>query len=184
MPTSPQPGHTSCPTKSRRRGQRIVDGVISQETGETYFRSHEFRGTTECAGSAAIPHILLAETVVTNLDMAIQSQKNVVKLQITVNDTILMEVFERQANFCGIEPKLFGSITYFKHSIRANSTKEKKNVLCSLQAKLATLNVKHQVTTADVFHDEIDSSLCLETGVQIQQEWMSFFVCDQEHTFL
>jgi hypothetical protein len=69
----------------------------------TYLRSHELGGTTECAGAGAEPHILLAKTVIGNLDVAIQCQKDVVKLQITVNDTVLVEVLECQAHLSGVE---------------------------------------------------------------------------------
>lgn len=37
--------------------------------------------------------------------MTIQSQHNVVELQVTVDDTVLVEVLERQADLGGIESK-------------------------------------------------------------------------------
>lgn len=49
-------------------------------------------------------------------------------------------------------------------------------LLRPLCAELATLNMQHQITTADVFHDEVDSGLGLETSVQVQQEGMSLLV--------
>lgn len=37
--------------------------------------------------------------------MTIQSQQDIVELQVTVDDTILVEVLERQADFGGIESR-------------------------------------------------------------------------------
>lgn len=36
--------------------------------------------------------------------MAVQCQQDVVKLQITVDDSVLVEVLQGQANFRGVEP--------------------------------------------------------------------------------
>jgi hypothetical protein len=73
-------------------------------TSRTYFRCHELGSTTERAGGAAVPHVFLAETVIGNLDVAIEGQENVVKLQITVDDTVLVEVLESQTDLRSIEP--------------------------------------------------------------------------------
>lgn len=69
-----------------------------------YLGCHELRGTTECARSCPIPHVLLAKTVISNLDMTVQGQKNVIKLQVTVDNTVLVEVFECQQHFRSVEP--------------------------------------------------------------------------------
>jgi hypothetical protein len=47
---------------------------------------------------------------------------------------------------------------------------------------LTALNVQHKITTADILHHEINSGLGLETGVQVQQEWVAFLVGNQENT--
>jgi hypothetical protein len=83
--------------------------------------------------------------------MSIQRQEDVVKLEITVDDTVLVEVLERQANFCRIELRALG-------------------------AKLTTLDVQHQIATADVLHDKVYSGLGLEAGVEVGQEGMAFAV--------
>ena len=41
--------------------------------------------------------------------------------------------------------------------------------------------MKHQITTANVLHNEVNTSLGLETSMQIRQERMSFPVRHQEH---
>lgn len=69
----------------------------------TYLRCHKLGSTTEGARCGAIPHVLLAETVVGDLDVSIQGQKDIVEFQVTINDSILMEVLECQANFGSIE---------------------------------------------------------------------------------
>jgi hypothetical protein len=71
----------------------------------TYLRSHEFWRTTKSAGCRRVPHVLFAETVVGNLDMPIQCQENIVELQISVNDPVLMEVLQSQAHLCSVEPR-------------------------------------------------------------------------------
>ena len=58
------------------------------------------------------------------------------------------------------------------------------DLLSSLSAELAPLDVQHQITTADVLHDEVDTSLCLETSVQAKQERVSLLVRNQEHSLL
>lgn len=40
---------------------------------ESYFRGHKFWRTTEGARGRSVPHVLLAETIITNLDMSIKS---------------------------------------------------------------------------------------------------------------
>jgi hypothetical protein len=37
--------------------------------------------------------------------VTIQGQQDVVELQVTVNDTVLVEVLERQANLGSVEPR-------------------------------------------------------------------------------
>ena len=99
MPTNQLLGRTSCPRESKaklvltRAGPRTL----------SYLWRHEFRSTAERARGRAIPHVFLAQTIVRNLDMSIQGQENVIKLKITVDDAVLMEVFQRQADLGGIE---------------------------------------------------------------------------------
>ena len=40
-----------------------------------HFRSQELRSTTECASSSAVPHVLLAQTKVGNLDKTLSVQQ-------------------------------------------------------------------------------------------------------------
>lgn len=62
--------------------------------GMTYLGCHELGSTTESASSTAIPHVLLAKTIVCDLNVTVQGQKNIVQLQITVDDTIFVEVLK------------------------------------------------------------------------------------------
>ena len=50
--------------------------------------------------------------------------------------------------------------------------------------ELTTLNMQHKITTTDILHDEVDSGLSLETSMQIEQEWMSLPVRNQENSLL
>ena len=42
------------------------------------------------------------------------------------------------------------------------------------ERELLALNVQHEVATTDVFHNEVDTGLSLETRVQPEKEWMAF----------
>jgi hypothetical protein len=57
-----------------------------------YLRSHELGSSAEGACRAPIPHLFLAQTVITNLDMAVKGEKDVVEFQVAIYDTVLMEV--------------------------------------------------------------------------------------------
>jgi hypothetical protein len=46
--------------------------------------------------------------------------------------------------------------------------------------ELLLLNVQHEITSADVFHDEIDTSFRLETRVKFEQERVTFLGGGQE----
>ena len=48
---------------------------------------HELRRTTESAGRLAKPHVFFAKTVVSDLDMAVQRQKDIVQFEITAITT-------------------------------------------------------------------------------------------------
>jgi hypothetical protein len=61
---------------------------------DAYLWCHEFRRTTECARSRSVPHLLLTQTVISNLDVTIQCEQNVVKLQISIDDAVLVEVLQ------------------------------------------------------------------------------------------
>lgn len=59
-----------------------------------------------------------------------------------------------------------------------------QHLLRTLSAELASLDMPHKITTADVLHHEVHSCLCLETSMQICQKWMSLPVCDKEDPLL
>lgn len=150
-----------------------VSPVHTTRRQASYLRCHEFRGTTECARRRAVPHIFFAKTVIRNLDMAVKGEKDVVELQVTVDDTVLVEILERETDLGSVEP---GQVSGDTEDLK------NPNILCSLGTELATLNVKHQVTTTDILHDEVNTGFRLETCVQVQQEGVSLLVCDQKHT--
>lgn len=108
--------------------------------------------------------------------MTVKSEEDVVKLQISINDAIFMEVFESQANLSSVKSgKVLAKFT---------ATSGEGFLLSTLRSELSTLDMKHQVTTANVLHHEIDSRLCLETGVEVGQERMSFAIGNQEDPLL
>lgn len=68
--------------RGRRRGKRA------------YFWRHKLGSATKGAGGGPIVHIFLAETVVGNFDVPVHGEEDVVKLEIAIHYTILVEVFE------------------------------------------------------------------------------------------
>lgn len=78
-------------------------------------------------------------------------------VNLPVNDTLAVEVLQRQEHFTRIELGLS-------------------------KRELLLLDVQHQITSADVFHDEIDTSFRLETRVKFEQEWVTFLGGGQEDT--
>ena len=69
-----------------------------------YLGCHELRGSAKCTRRASIPHILLTQAIIGDLDMAIQCQENIIKLQVTVYDAILVKVFQRKTHFRSVKP--------------------------------------------------------------------------------
>lgn len=48
-----------------------------------YFRGHKLWGTTKRACCLTKPHLLFAQTIISNFHVAIQGQQNVVELEVT-----------------------------------------------------------------------------------------------------
>lgn len=79
MPTNLQPVHIVAPTGSRFGYQKrllYLDDLA-------YFGGHEFGSTAERTCGTAIPHFLLAQTIISDLDVTVQCQENVIQLQIS-----------------------------------------------------------------------------------------------------
>lgn len=101
MPTSRLRVRTSCPIGS---GECKVSNANARPKYATYFWCHELGSTTESASGGAIPHLLLTQTVIGNLDVSVQSKHNVIEFQITVDDAVLVEVLEGEADLGRIKP--------------------------------------------------------------------------------
>lgn len=74
-----------------------------QTNSSTYLGCHELGCTAECARRGTKPHVFLAETVVGNLDVTVKGEENVVELQVSIYDAVLVEIFESQADLSSIE---------------------------------------------------------------------------------
>lgn len=120
---------------------------------------HELGRSTEGASGVAIPHVLLAQTVVGDLDVTVQSEEDIVKLQVSVDDALLVEVLQSEQNLSSVE-------------------------LGSFRRELLFLDVQHQVTTADVLHDKVNACLGLEARMQTEEEGMALAGCCEEDAFL
>ena len=91
--------------------------------------------------------------------MTVEGEHDVVQFQIPINDAVFVKVLQSQAYFRGVK-------------------------LCASCSKLPSLNVKHEVTTTNVLHDEIHPGFCLEASVQVEQVRVPFLVGDQKHALL
>lgn len=108
--------------------------------------------------------------------MSVQSEHDVVEFQISVNDAVLVEVLEGKADLSRVKPvSMLATILYIIICL---------NILCAFGAELSSLDVQHEITTTNVLHDEVDSSLGLETGVEVQQKGVPLLVGNQEHPLL
>lgn len=104
--------------------------------------------------------------------MTIKSKENIIQLQVTVYDAVFVEILECKTNLGSVEP--VPCLVWFDKFTGLY-------LLGTLCTKLTSLDVQHQISTTNIFHDKVDSRLRLETGMQIQQEWMTLLVRNQEH---
>ena len=63
--------------------------------------------SAECGGGIALTDSFLAHPVVGQLDVTFVVQQNVVQLQISVNDSSLMQIIQRQADLRTVKPSVF-----------------------------------------------------------------------------
>ena len=61
----------------------------------------------ECGGGVALADPFLAHPVVGELDVTLVVQEDVVQLQVSVNDSSLMEIIQRQADLRTVKPGVF-----------------------------------------------------------------------------
>ena len=135
----------------------------------THLGCHKLGRTTERTRRTTIPHLFLAQTVIGNLDMTVERQQDIIQFEVSVDDTIFVKILQRQANLGGVESMsgMSGLVYNNQPTPKTRTETPEFHLLCSLGPELTTLNVKHQVTTTDVLHDKVYSSLRLKTGVQV-----------------
>lgn len=89
--------------------------------------------------------------------MSVERQQNIVQLKIAVYDPVLVEVLQSQADLGSVEPE----------QSAYNLTKDMFDLLGALGAKLAALDMPHEIASVDVFHHKVYPRLSLETCVEI-----------------
>lgn len=150
MPTSRQRGRIAA-----RGGSARVSPALSLFRS-TYFGGHELGGSAERLSRLAIPHLLLAQSVVCHLHVSIKSQEDIVQLQVAVDDTLRVEILKGKQDLARVELGL-------------------------AKRELLLLDVQHQVAARDILHDEVHTSLGLKTRVQVEQEGMTFLCGGKVH---
>lgn len=122
----------------------------------TYLWSHKLGCAAKGTRRRAVPHLLLAQSVIAYFDVPIESEQDIVQLEIAVDDTILVKVLEGETDLCRVESGTSElQWIYWKRT----------DLLCALSAELASLNVQHQVATTNIFHYKVHPGFGLETGV-------------------
>lgn len=76
---------------------------MRRASASTYLGCHEFGSTAEGACSRAIPHVFFTQSIVCDLDVAVKRQQYIVELEITIYDSVLVEVFQCKTHFRGVE---------------------------------------------------------------------------------
>lgn len=144
-----------------------------RRTGATHFGGHELGCAAEGRGRLAEPHVLLAQSVVGDLDVPVEREEDVVELEIAgrasagaggredspVDDAVLVEVLERKQDLGRVE-------------------------LGTPRGELLALDVQHQVAARHVLHHKVDARLGLEARMQAEQEGVTLFGRGEEHTLL
>lgn len=60
--------------------------------GGNYLWGHEFRRAAKGTRTRPVPHFFFAEPIIGDFDVAIEGQKDIVKFEIAVYNSILMKV--------------------------------------------------------------------------------------------
>lgn len=116
--------------------------MISWGAHETNLRGHELWRPAKRARRISIPHLHFTQPIVAYFNMTVQSQEDVIQLEIPVHNSIVVEVLQRQADFCRIE-------------------------LSASRRELLALDVQEKIAATYILHHEIDTRLGLEAGMQI-----------------
>jgi len=98
-PTNRPLGHIFAPTESN----------VNRDNLRRYLRCHKLWCSAEGVCSASITHLLFTQPIISNLDMPVQCEQDVVQLQIPIYDLVLMQVLERQQDLRSVESKLVES---------------------------------------------------------------------------
>lgn len=95
------------------------------------------------------PH--LAHAVVCKFDVSFWVQKHVVQFQISVDDSSLVKVVERQTNLCWVEPE---KRSWLINSVRKGSGKKAPLPGMFLREFPLSLHVEHEITAIHIFNNK------------------------------
>ena len=79
--------------------------------------------------------------------MAISVKKDVIQFQVTINDSSRVKKEESNSNLCSVEDR-YGFLEF-----------------------ALELNLKHQVSSINIFHDKVKTIHGLKTGMKLNKEW-------------
>ena len=96
--------------------------------------------------------------MIENLDVTIGVQHDIVKLEIAVNDTALVQEQQSQDDFCRVKTR------------------------ARLVELPGLLDLEHEIAAVDVLHDKEEAVVRLEAGVQLRQIWV--LAAQSEHALL
>ncbi len=105
-----------------------------REKGMGYLRRHELGRAAEGARRTSIPHLFLAQSVISNFDVSVQCQQDVVEFEIAIDDAVFVKVFQCQADLCCVEPG--NHVNLVHHILSPYTMNEKLTAPASFQTAL------------------------------------------------
>ncbi len=117
---------------------------------EQDLRRHVLNRAAECVGLIAFEDGLLAQAEVSEFDMANRVEKNVLRLQISVNDAFRVQVLQREQDLGQVEA---GHV---------------------LHEDALALQLHEQLTATQVLEDQIQFAVGLKGVDQVNNKWVLF----------
>lgn len=141
-------GGKACQQLEQERPEAVVVDLIVVALLEEHLRSHVFRRTAEGKGQEIVCHVGSGEPEVCELDVAIGVYEDVLGLYVSVDDLVLVEVVDGEANLAEVELGLV------------------------LGHALDFLELLEEFSAGTVLQAEADPVFGFENAEQAAEEWM------------
>ena len=112
---------------------------------------------------------MFGETEICHFDVAVRSEQQVLRLQVSIDDVEGMEVIQGECDFCSVElgDRVGEALRWISlaHEGHRRSETSGTNLRLSQQTE--------QLSSSDKVHDHIQIVHILERSPQVDQEWVS-----------